>query len=52
MAKIFTFIIKILTLLANLFASRKEKDTYEDTSEIATEDTTEIASEDTTDGDE
>ena len=37
MAKIFTFIIKILTLLANLFASKKEKDTCEDTSEDTTE---------------
>ena len=40
MAKIFIYIIKILSFIANLFGSKKENDYFEDTSEIASEDTT------------
>ena len=40
MSKIFTYIIKILSFIANLFGSHKDNDYSEDTSEIASEDTT------------
>ena len=33
MSKIFIYIIKILSFIANLFGSKKEKDNSEDTSE-------------------